>query len=64
MAHCTATKLGPNGVITSILVGFGREAIDFPWNTLKKQKKTGQSMTVPQSWNDCRRDLNAKGLGQ
>jgi hypothetical protein len=64
MAHCTATTLGPNGVLVSLVVGLAREAIDFPWNMVKKQKKTGQRMTLPQSWSDCRNDRHANELGR
>jgi hypothetical protein len=64
MAHCTASALGPEGIFVSLIVGYGREVIDYPKNIAKKNPKTHKGMTPSQSWKDCIEDLDANAWGR
>lgn len=38
MAHCQASWMSGTGLVMSLIVGYGREIIDFPKNIVKKNR--------------------------
>jgi RHS repeat-associated protein len=58
MANCEASRRNLGGLIISYVIGYGREATDFPRNIIQK------NMTPAASLKDCMQDLEANSKGR
>lgn len=58
MGHCEASKHGIGGEAASLVIGYGREIVDAPWNVI------GKGMSANDSLRDCAKDLDRNRVGR